>query len=209
MAQTAAALAPSAKYHQILEGARQVFLEVGFEGASVDDIARQARVSKGTMYNYFPDKRALFAAVVHHECEEQASRIFKIERTGSDDVEQTLRRIASGFVAFLMTPFAQGMYRIAVAESPRFPDLGRAMYESGPELGTRRLAEYMAYACGRGVLEIDDVDLAAHQFTELCKARLFHRKLLGIQREVSKGEIDAVADAAVTTFLRAFRAPSA
>ena len=209
MAQTAVLLASSAKYQQILDGARKVFLEAGFEGASVDDIARQAGVSKGTMYNYFPDKRALFAAVVHQECQEQASRIFQIERTGSDDVEQTLRRIAHGFVQFLMTPFAQGMFRIAVAEAPRFPDLGRALYESGPELGTRRLSEYLAYACGRGVLKIDDIDLAAHQFTELCKSRLFHRTLLGIQREVTDAEIDAVADAAATTFLRAFRAPQA
>ena len=56
------------KFDQVLEGARTIFLAVGFEGASVDDIAREAGVSKATLYSYFPDKRLLFTEVARTEC---------------------------------------------------------------------------------------------------------------------------------------------
>ena len=61
------------KVSQVLDGARTVFLRDGFEGASVDDIARQAGVSKATLYNYFPDKRILFMEVAKAECVRQES----------------------------------------------------------------------------------------------------------------------------------------
>ena len=60
------------KFDQVLDGARDVFLRDGFEGASVDDIARRAGVSKATLYSYFPDKRLLFSEVARVECNRQA-----------------------------------------------------------------------------------------------------------------------------------------
>ena len=193
------------KGRQILDGARAAFLESGFEGASVDEIARRAGVSKGTMYNYFPDKRSLFSAMIRRECREQARHIFQIDHAEADNVEATLRRIARAFVEFVTSPFAQRMFRITVAETLRFPELGRAFMESGPALGIRRLSQYFAFACGRGDLAIDDVELAAHQFAELCKAELFFRTLFDPDTPVAQSEIGRVADAAVKTFLRAYR----
>ena len=61
----------SSKRRQILDGARKVFLELGFDGASMGEIARAAGVSKGTLYVYFPDKAGLFAAIVEEEKREQ------------------------------------------------------------------------------------------------------------------------------------------
>ena len=195
----------TAKARQILDGARVVFLESGFEGASVDEIARRAGVSKGTMYNYFPDKRSLFGTMIQRECKQQAGQIFRIDHAEAEDVEATLRRIARAFVEFVTSPFAQRMFRVAVAETLRFPELGRAFVESGPALGIRRLSQYLAFACGRGDLVIDDVELAAHQFAELCKADLFFRTLFDPQARAGQAEIERVADAAVRTFLRAYR----
>ena len=60
------------KFDQVLEGARAIFMRDGFEGASVDDIAREAGVSKATLYSYFPDKRLLFMEVAKAECNRQA-----------------------------------------------------------------------------------------------------------------------------------------
>ena len=194
----------SPKARQILEGATATFLELGFEGASVDEIARRAGVSKGTLYNYFPDKSALFAAIVERECEEQARRVFTVD-SGATDVEATLRGIARQFVAFLVSPFAENIFRVVLAEVPRFPELGRAFYDSGPDLGVRRLSQFLAAANARGVLEIDDPELAAQQFIELCKADLFYKRVLGVKRSASQAEIDRIADAAVTFFLRATR----
>ncbi|WP_119167640.1 TetR/AcrR family transcriptional regulator [Algihabitans albus] len=188
------------KVRQILAGARATFLECGYGGASVDEIARRARVSKGTLYNYFPDKRRLFAAVVDEECRELSQRLFTIETDG-ESVEATLTRIATSFVRFVVSPFALGMYRIAVAESQRIPEVGRVFYASGPELGTARLAAFLAAARERGELVVEDADLAACQFAELCRAELFHKVLFGVIEAPSGADIDRIAEAAVRLFL--------
>lgn len=193
----------SPKACQILEGARSAFLELGYEGTSVEEIARRAQVSKGTIYNYFPDKQTLFIAVVHGECQKQTQRIFKVDRD-AEDVETLFRGIALDFVALLLSPFAQNIFRIAIAEASRFPELGRAFYNSGPAVGRKRLMDVMARAVANGELAIADIELAADQFIELCKADLFYQQLLGIKTNPTEAEIQRIADGAVATFLKAF-----
>jgi AcrR family transcriptional regulator len=193
----------SPKARQILAGAREAFLELGFEGASVDAIARRAGVSKGTIYNYFPDKTAIFAAFVEGICQDQAQAAFGLDEL-DHGIEASLRRLCRRYVEFLLTPLAQNAFRVAVAEAQRFPDLGRAFYDSGPDLGVRRLTQFLAVARDRGELEIDDLDLAAHQLSELCKADLFYKRLLSVKRTVQAEEIERVADGAAQTFLRAY-----
>lgn len=188
------------KARQILAGARETFLAEGFEGASVDAIARRAGVSKATLYSYFPDKRALFAAVVDEACQAQADRLFRVEADGTD-IESTLLGIARSMVAFVTSPFAQAMFRVAVAESARFPELGRTFYESGPQLGAARLAQLLSMAHARGQLCVDDAELAAHQFAELCRAELFYKVLFGIRPAPGEAEIERIARAAVATFM--------
>ena len=197
---------PLTKAQQILAGARNAFLELGFEGASVDEIARRARVSKGTLYNYYPDKRALFAAFIEAECAEHARRIFEAD-SGHLDIDTVLRRTAHAYVRLLLSPFAQGIFRIAVAECQRFPEVGHSFYQAAPALGIRRLTEMLEAACRRGELAIDDVDLAANQFVMLCQSRVFHRKLFGIDETVDAAELDIVAEAAVDVFMAAYRPP--
>ena len=194
----------SPKARQILEGARAAFFELGYEGASTDEIVRRAGVSKGTLYKYFPDKRALFAAMVEEECRRQATLVFQVQGHPVD-IEAFLRDAAQKLVRMLLVPSMLGIYRLAVAEAQRFPELARVFYDSGPDLGTRRLARVLAGAAARGELAIEDVDLAAHQFGQLCKAEVFYKRLFEIQRSFSEEEIDRIANGAVDLFLRAYR----
>jgi len=188
------------KFDQVLAGAREVFLADGFEGASVDDIARAAGVSKATLYSYFPDKRLLFMEVVTNECGQMADRALELIDESAPPRE-VLTIAASQIVPFLLSDFAQRCFRICMAERDRFPELGQAFYASGPEMGRARLSEYMAEAADRGELNIPDVDMAAEQFAELCKAKLWNRAAFGIQNEFSQTEIDEVVRNAVDTFL--------
>jgi len=119
------------KFDQVLEGARVVFMTDGFEGASVDDIARQAGVSKATLYSYFPDKRLLFMEVANQECARQsqgAIDTINMEAQPRDVLGQAGRH----FLRFITSKFGQQVFRICVAESDRFPEIGRAFYQSGP-----------------------------------------------------------------------------
>lgn len=200
MGETATAIRKGRKFDQVLEGARQVFLSDGFEGASVDDIAQAAGVSKATLYSYFPDKRMLFVEVVRTECASQADRALEvIDQTAPPRVVLTIA--ARHMVTFLLSGFALRIFRICLAEADRFPELGRAFYESGPALGRARLMEYLQGATARGQLRIEDFALAADQYAELCKTTIWVRAAFGVQSTFSQEEIDRVIAGAVDTFL--------
>lgn len=188
------------KFDQVLEGARAVFMAVGFEGASVDEIARSAGVSKATLYAYFPDKRLLFLEVVRAECQRQADEaVAQIDPEAPPGV--VLRWGARRIVEFYTSEFGRGVTRLRAAESERFPELGRQFYEAGPEMARLRIGEYLAAACARGELAIDDIPLAADQFVKLCEADLLDRVTCGVQTRFSEAEMARVIDGAVAMFL--------
>ncbi len=188
------------KFDQVLEGARTVFLRHGFEGASVDDIAAEAGVSKATLYSYFPDKRILFIEVAKVECARQADEAEKLVGLNAPP-EAVLPVAAQRMLNFLVSDFGQSTFRICVSEAQRFPELGREFYATGPGLVRERLAAYLNGAVARGELAIDDVYLAADQFAELCKADIFPSVCYGIRREFSQADRDRIAKGAVEMFL--------
>lgn len=188
------------KFDQVLEGARVVFMADGFEGASVDDIAKQAEVSKATLYSYFPDKRLLFMEVANQECARQSqSAVDTIDMAAPPRV--VLGQAGRHFLRFITSKFGQQVFRICVAESDRFPEIGRAFYQSGPARMRAEMAGYFAEAMERDELRIDDLELAADQFGELCKADIWPRLIFGVMDIVSEADIDRVVDSAVETFL--------
>jgi len=193
------------KFDQVLEGARQVFLSDGFEGASVDDIARAAGVSKATLYSYFPDKRFLFMQVAKTECLRQAD--LAIETIDMDaPIRQVLHDIATEMVEFITSKFGKRIFRICVGESDRFPELGREFYESGPMLIRAKLIDFFEKGIARGELKIDDLELAAEQFHELAKADLFPRMVFNITDEFTQAERERVVNGAVEMFMARYGA---
>lgn len=194
------------KLAQILEGARAVFLADGYEGASVDDIARSAGISKATLYRHFPDKTALFSAVLSQECLAQAALHPEICYQDRP-IGEFLLSLARDVLNFSLGEFGQGIFRIVVAETARFPHIGRTFYDTGSEMNRIRLAPALAMATRRGELVDLDPDYAAHVFYGICKADLFHRRLFQIGDMPSEAEIEAHARRTVDTFLRAFGAP--
>ena len=188
------------KFDQVLEGARTVFLRDGFERASVDDIAREAGVSKATLYAYFPDKRLLFMEIATVECRRQTA-----EAEAQIDVNapaaDLLRLAAEKIIAFFTSDLGQRIYRIAVSEAENFPTLAHEFYHSGPLLIRARLSHYMRYAMARGELDIDDVDLAADQFAQLCKADLQDRMIFGAAPCCTPKDAQRIIDGAVAMFM--------
>ena len=200
MTATAQRVRKGRKYDQVLEGARSVFMTDGFEGASVDEIARVASVSKATLYSYFPDKRLLFMEVATTECQRQA-------RYAMDNIDmeahprEVLTQTGRHFLRFITSDFGQRIFRICVAESDRFPELGQKFYASGPQVFRTEMAEYFRQAEARGQLQIDDYEMAADQYGELCKAGVWLRLTFGVDETVDDAQIVRVVDQAVETFL--------
>lgn len=188
------------KLDQVLAGAREVFMADGYEGASVDEIARVAGVSKATLYSYFPDKRLLFMEVADIECARQSRDALdniNIDAAPKDVLGQAGRH----YLRFITSTFGQQMFRLCVAESDRFPELGQRFYNSGPAVVRREMAHYFQVAISRGELKIEDPQLAADQFSELCKAELWPRLMFGVIASVSEEQIERVVDGAVEMFL--------
>ena len=193
------------KFDQVLAGAREVFMTDGFDGASVDDIAKRSGVSKATLYSYFPDKQRLFMEVAKSECLRQADEaIASIDM--SAPVEEILGSAGRQIVRFITSDFGQSIFRICVAESERFPALGRDFYESGPALVRSRLTEFFATAVENGALKIDDLELAADQFHMLCKVDILDRVVFKNEQGITQAAVDRVVDGAVATFMARYRA---
>ena len=188
------------KFDQVLDGARTVFLSDGFEGASVDDIARAAGVSKATLYSYFPDKRFLFMQVAKTECQRQAD--LAIENIDMDaPIRRVLHDIATEMVDFMTSQFGKQIFRICVGDSDRFPELGREFYESGPVMIRGKLIDFFEKGVARGELKIDDFELAAEQFHELSKADLFPKMVFNIVDDFTRAEKERVVNGAVDMFM--------
>ncbi|WP_353471166.1 TetR/AcrR family transcriptional regulator [Salipiger sp. H15] len=188
------------KFEQVLEGARSVFLRDGFEGANVDDIARAAGVSKATLYSYFPDKRLLFMEMASRQCALQADEAM-LTIDPSQPPAAVLPLVARSFLKFVLSEMGQRIFRICIAEADRFPDLGRQFYQSGPMTMHSKLVNYLAAARERGEVDVEDLELAADQFTELCKAGLWTRCVFGVAEAPGEAEIARTVDGAVATFL--------
>jgi TetR/AcrR family transcriptional regulator, mexJK operon transcriptional repressor len=188
------------KFEQVLLGAREVFLTDGFEGASVDEIARRAGVSKATLYSYFPDKRLLFMEVAKAECVRQADRAVDTIDLAAP-VRTVLTEAARHMLGFITSDFGLRIFRICVAESERFPTLGAEFYESGPALVRERLVGFLQMAEARGELSIGDFELAADQFMSLCKSDLRERMVLQVATTVTEAERERVILGAVDVFL--------
>ncbi|MBM2321565.1 MULTISPECIES: TetR/AcrR family transcriptional regulator [Marivita] len=208
MATAQAQIRKGRKFDQVVDGAREIFLRDGFEGASVDDIARAAGVSKATLYSYFSDKRLLFMEVATRQCSEQAR--ISIERIDSTrPPQEVLTLIAQQFLGFIYSDMGQRIFRICVAESDRFPMIGQEFYHSGPMILRAAVVDYLKMAVARGELQIEDYNLAADQFAELCKADLWPKLIFGIITSVTAPEMNRVIDGAVTTFMARYGAAGA
>jgi AcrR family transcriptional regulator len=198
----------SAKRRQIVEGARAVFLAQGFDAASMNDIARAAGVSKGTLYVYFKHKEQLFEAIVEQECAGQAEGIFELD-PNDHDVEAVLTRLGFAYIRFLCRPEKASAVRIVIAIADRMPELGRKFYESGPAKGIRKLAAYIGAQVEAGVLVVEDCEVAAAQLMEACQAMLFKSMVFNFIGEPSEEQIERVVTIAVKVFLAAYRKPNA
>ena len=193
----------TAKRQQIMEGARRVFLQDGFDGASIGDIVRAAGVSKGTLYAYFPSKEKLFEALIVEDRRKQAEALFTLDEN-DQDVVHALRRLGKTFLDMLLSPDNLDFLRIVVGASTKFPQLGKAFFEAGPCHGTNRLACYLRRLTKQGTLCVEDSQLAARQFLDLCKTGIHLRMMLGDRTAPTPEEIEHNLNGAIKVFLAAY-----
>src|SRR6478672_11040549 len=186
----------------ILRGARRAFLAAGFGAVSMDAVAREAGVSKATVYAHFGSKEDLFGAVVADVAEERFAG-FSARELDPRDIEASLNTIARRFLDLVLSPEAVAVNRIIIGEVTRFPELGEVFWQAGPERNRTQIEGFLQRAVEAGTLVIDDVRLAAEQFVSLVRGEVHLRRLFEVASRDNPAAPASVAAAAVTTFLRA------
>ena len=192
------------KRRQILDGARKVFMDLGFDGASMNEIARAAGVSKGTLYVYFADKSRLFEAIVEDEALEKSKIAYNLDP--GRDVETTLREFGQTYIGSMCRPGGGSSIRTVMAIAERMPEVGRQFYENVLAQTINRLADYLQAHVRPDDLAIDDCGLAAAQFLQMCQATLFLPFVFQAEPAPSAERIARVVDSATRLFLQTYRA---
>jgi AcrR family transcriptional regulator len=198
-----------AKRKQIIDGARRVFIEMGFDAASMNDITRAAGVSKGTIYVYVASKEELFEALIEEERRAIFSDLYEALERG-EGIRDTLIRFGTALAAKITSDKVVHAQRTVIGIAERIPELGARFYERGPKIGHAKLAAFLERAVAAGELEIADIELAAYQLTDLCMAGYFRQRLFGYRtKEPPLDEIRATVTAGVDLFLKAYGGPKA
>lgn len=195
----------SEKRETILEAAAEVFLRSGYGAASMDAVAQEAMVSKQTIYNHFGSKSALFAAIIQDRCDRLVTPLLtpEIKEKG---VETALTSLARQFMDLMLAPTSLALYRVLMAETPRFPELGRESYRVGPAPAVQTLARYLRQQVRRGALSVKTPTLAAEQFFGTLTGHLQLRALLGVEERPPKAAVERHVRQAVQAFLRSYAA---
>ena len=165
------------KRQAILNGATRMFLAHGYRNVSMEKIAQAAPVSKATLYNHFDSKDALLAAVISGLCGSLLQTMAQVT-IDSDDVKYNLTQIANSAVDLIFAEDALAIYRLVVAESPDFPELGQLFYQSGPQTVLTQLEDYFRQLNAEGIFNIADPVFAADAFFSMLKGDLHLRCLL-------------------------------
>jgi AcrR family transcriptional regulator len=195
------------KRRAILEAATEAFLRNGFRGTSMDEIAARAAVSKQTVYKHFADKGQLFQEIVTNTVDEASDPVQAEVRSLQDsgDLEADLRDLARRQLAKVMQPRLLALRRLVIAEAGRFPELGRVFYERGPGRTMAALADTFERLAARGVLNIEDPQLAAAHFNWLIMSSpLNEAMLLGREKPPPGAELDRHVRTGVRVFLAAY-----
>ena len=182
-----------------------MFLANGVEATTLGTIARQAGVSRVTLYSHFVDKGALFEATVEREM----ARLATTQRPLEPDISlrEGLIAFGIGLMAFLTSPGPASYYNVLASELRRHPDLARRFYDQGPAVTLRNLAAILAAAAEHGQIVVPYPDRAAEQLFGLWQGASNYRMALGLDLETHARDIEARVAEGVDLFLKAHAKP--
>lgn len=185
------------KRAQIVAAATALFLEQGYDRTSLARIAERSGVSRATLFKQFPTKAALFDAIVT----ESWAVADEEELPPAGDVVGGLTAVGHRYAALLSRAQMTDLFRIVIAELPRFPELASAQFSQGKLPYFDSVRRYLLAEHEAGAVRVDDVDLAATQFLGMISNYVFWPALLVPDWTVSAERAAEVVDEAVRTFV--------
>ncbi|APP81356.1 TetR/AcrR family transcriptional regulator [Xanthomonas hortorum] len=191
------------KRDAIVQAASEVFLELGFEGASMSQIAARVGGSKRTLYGYFPSKEELFIAFAQDTSDSYIDPMLDALTRSSGPVSQTLQRFGEDLLGFLCAPSSITIWQTIIGVSGR-SDVGALFFNAGPEEGMQRMAEYLQQQMDLGLMRRGDATLAAKQLGALLEAQTLMPCLFGALKDPSPEYLRDATQRAVELFLAGY-----
>jgi len=192
------------KDEQILCAAAQLFMHQGLQGTTMEQIAKEANVSKLTLYRRYPDKDALFTEVVVAKCECYLPPDILAPHPARS-AKDALQRLGEALLGLLTSNAGLDLHRVITAETAHNPELGRAFYARGPEPFQQALKAMLDGLNNRGELKMDDTNAAAEHFVALLLgSRLCERCRLRLREAPDEAEISACVGRIVGFFMRGY-----
>ena len=192
------------KNRAIIDAASRLFLENGFDGTSMDEVAKRAGVSKQTVYSHFSSKEQLFGESIHITIEkyfpDQA-----LQEVRSHTLEADLTAVSMRFAHLLMSQDAMAMHRVLVSAAPRGPELAQIFWEAGPAEMIVKLSAFLKYWVDKGELEIDDLEKAGARLISLLKGKPHFEMEIGLRDSVSNDVLEAHVVDVVKCFIKLYR----
>lgn len=184
----------------ILKAATEAFVAHGYAGASIDQIALQAGVSKPTIYSHFSGKEQLFVAIMNSICDNfEAPFLDPIAH--SEELPAILIKIADNYTRSILQPGVIAMHRLFVAEAERFPELSRRYYEVGPQRVHRTLAGFFEARMARGEISQREPLFLAQAFAAMIIVPMRTRCLFAVETKMDWDALDRRNREAVSLFL--------
>lgn len=197
-----ASLEVMSKRDTILTAATRVFIQHGYEGASMELVAKTAGAARRTLYNHFPEgKEQLFHAVVERMWKAFPLMSIATEEAMLSDPGKGLSAIGHAIGNFWMSPLSVSFLRMIIGETKRFPRLMQKFFEAGKTAAVGAIRDYLGALGKRGTLNIPDAEPASEQFIGMIDESLLWVRVMGSDQELSLQRITNVVDHAVTIFL--------
>jgi TetR/AcrR family transcriptional repressor of mexJK operon len=190
------------KRQQILASATHLFTDNGYTATSMDLIAKQAKVSKQTVYSHFGSKDELFAAAIEQKCDSYHMVDFSLDDL--TDPKTALFTLAQRFMAMLTSKEACAVHKICAYEAQTHPTLSELFYQAGPEKITNEVADLMSLLNQRNILNISNTHFAALQFLNMMKGEAWMRVEFNTKQQLSQKEINEYLLASVELFMRGY-----
>ncbi len=187
----------------ILASATSLFAQQGYDGTSMEAIARHAGVSKLTLYSHFSDKDTLFSAAVVQACEAHAPPAW-FDPQRREPLRSRLTRIGNGFIDLVMDAEVINVYRMMAAEARSSARLGQLFFAAGPQRTIDQFARLLTAAHDEGELDVPEPHAAAGHYFCLLKGVCHLQVLMGCRPAPKPAERSAQVEAAVELFLRAY-----
>ncbi|THF47742.1 TetR/AcrR family transcriptional regulator [Allorhizobium terrae] len=191
------------KCQLVLDTAGRIFMEQGYDRASMDLIAAEAGVSKATIYAYFENKEAILSALIIQGCEDAGIHTLWDTSLPINDIEMALRHIARNFTKLFLSEQSLGIYKLIISNASNFPEIAEVFMNAGPRKHYRDLDAFFRQAIAEGHLKIDNIDMAAKQFLNLVQGDLHINWALSMKRP-KQSEYDALIEGGVRVFLAAY-----